>query len=158
MAAADQPLDQRRLTFSQEQGLAHLPSQLKLGELSTEFRSVLWAYIVQELERTSSISYYGHTYVGGVWETILRGAHVFLYHKPADDFDLSLGEVSRRYKTLVWNRPFNEVFDFVQFVMRHPSCKKRFAPQVRGMLEYCGAAYSVIDQGPTIVPIGSDGG
>ena len=155
MAASDQPVAQRRLTFSQEQGLAPIPSQLKLGELSKEFRSVLWGYLFQELERTC-INHYGDYYISGIWQQVLRDAHVFLYHKPVDEFDSSLKNLSATYKGLVWNGGFSEVFDLLQFIMRHPSCEKEFLPELRGMLEYCKVAYCVLDRGPTIVPIGSD--
>ena len=155
MAAPDQLLEQRRLTFSQEQGLATLPSQLKLGELSAELRSVLWVCIVHELECTRVRNYYGRVRVSEVWETILRDAHVFLYHKPADEFDASFDELVDQYETLIWSNIFNEVVDFLQFVMRHPVCEHRFIDQVRSLLEYCKAAYVVLDGGPTFVPIGS---
>jgi hypothetical protein len=157
MASPDQPLDQRRLTFSQEQGLAPLPSQLKLGEISTEFRSVLWSYMFQELERRSFKSNLDRrTHVGGPWRAILPDTHVLLFHRPADEFQSHLLDVQHFYKKLIWEGSFNQVFDFLQFAMRHPACEEGFAPKVRGMLEYCRAAYSILDQGPTIVPIGSD--
>ena len=83
-------------------------------------------------------------------------AHVLLYHKPADEFDSALDHMLHIYKTLILNGAFNEIFDFIQFVMRHRARPYDFVQDMRRILRQCRAAYTVIDDGPTIIPVGSE--
>jgi hypothetical protein len=116
MTTSESPLDRTKLTFSQAEGLAPLPSQLR----------------------------------------ILQDAHVLLYHKPADEFDSCLEETMFIYKNLVLKGAYNEVFDFIQFAMRHSDSPYEFTSEIERILRHCRAAYTVMDIGPTIIPIGSE--
>jgi hypothetical protein len=122
MPVSKPPLDRSRLTFSQAEGIVPLPSQLQLGEISVELRSVLCANLVERLRETS----YRHprmrpsVRLGGSWSDIMYDAHVLLYHKPADEFDSALDHILDIYKDLILSGTFNEIFDFIQFVMRAP--------------------------------------
>jgi hypothetical protein len=60
------------------------------------------------------------------------------------------------YKDLILSGTYNDVFDFIQFVMRHASSPFNFASEIDRILRQCRAAYAVIGLGPTIVPIGSE--
>lgn len=155
---ASKLLDRSNLTFSQAEGLAPLPSQLRLGEISTELRSVLWAYLVDELRRTRSggRGMGAREQVGAPWYGILRDAHRFLYHFPADEFDPVLTKVMDTYKRLMWEGAYNQIFDFLQFAMRHSKHLHSLAEDIDRILRRCRAAYTIIDEGPTIVPIGSE--
>jgi hypothetical protein len=57
------------------------------------------------------------------------------------------------YKNLIIRGTYNMVFDFVQFVMRHPGSPYGFASEIDRILRQCRAAYTVMDVGPTIIPI-----
>jgi hypothetical protein len=156
MTTSESSFDRTKLTFSQAEGLAPLPSQLRLGELSEELRSILWAYLLRELQKTSYRAIgRSYTLIGEPWYLILRDAHVFLYHKPTDEFDSYLEETMVIYKELIIKGTYNMVFDFVQFVMRHPGAPYGFFSEISRILRQCRAAYAVIDDGPTIIPIGS---
>jgi hypothetical protein len=158
MITSDARLGRTKLTFSQAEGLVALPSQLRLGEISAEFRSLLWAHLVSEFRRTMlrGTGLGSVDRVGGPWRIILYDANIYLYHKPADEFDSTLKDVMRAYKHLVWEGAFNEIFDFLQFVMRHPEKPSGFVPEIGGIFRRSRAAYAVIPDGPTIIPIGSD--
>jgi hypothetical protein len=62
----------------------------------------------------------------------------------------------RVYKRLIWEGTYNEVFDFVQFTMRHGESPYGFALDIGRILRRCRSAYTIIDDGPTIIPIGSE--
>jgi hypothetical protein len=81
-------------------------------------------YLLRELNRTSrhSTGFGTVDRLGEPWNVILRDAHVFLYYRPADEFDYSMREVVRIYKSLIWKGAYNEIFDFIQFTMRHRDC------------------------------------
>jgi hypothetical protein len=94
--------------------------------------------------------------LGGAWAGILHDAHVFLYHRPADEFDYALNAVMSTYKTLIWDGAHNEIFDFIQFTMRHSECPYSLTSDIGRILHQCRAAYTIMDHGPTIIPIGSE--
>jgi hypothetical protein len=79
-----------------------------------------------------------------------------LYHRPVDEFESGLTYAMQDYTHPIWNGEYNEIFDFIQFVMRHHDSPYGFATEMFGILRDSRAAYTVIDQGrPTIIPIGS---
>ena len=156
--ASETPRARTKLTFSQAEGLAPLPSQLRLGELSPEFRSLLWAHLVDQFERTATRGqgFGSIDRLGAPWRKVLRDAHVILYHRPVDEFESGLKYAMQDYKHLVWHGEYNEIFDLIQFKMRHPDCPYHFASEVRSILRRSRAAYTVIDlDSPSIIPIGS---
>jgi hypothetical protein len=99
--------ERKRLTFEQAEGIAPLPSQLRPGEISQEFRAILWAELVPRLEEWRHSSG-GYSYLGGPWSFILRDAHVFRDHKPIDDFSDRYYEAVNPLKSLIidgqWSR------------------------------------------------------
>ena len=116
--------DRSKLTFSQAEGLEPLPEPLKLRELSQETRSLLWATVYGELQHYSSRrgSYSGPAAITGPWRHILFHWHIRKLHLPADEFDATFSTISVQIKELILKAPYNEVFDFLQFVLRHGKC------------------------------------
>jgi hypothetical protein len=47
---SDPLADRKKLSFEQAEGLAPLPTQLKRGEISKEFRAILWAELHRAFE------------------------------------------------------------------------------------------------------------
>ena len=152
MPRNDQP-DRTQVTFSQAERLEPLPQPLALGELSQEFRSLLWREVYESLNAYR----YRDDYTGGddlqdSWRKILYDKHVEVDHLPADEFGSWFDGNARIVKSLIMEQGWNKVFDFLQFVMRHPGCPPGFFDGVCQALKAGRAAYTVILDGPTIIP------
>ena len=142
--------DRTKLTFSQAEGIDPLPQPAALGELSQQARVSLWNIIYRSLAEGRLL---GNPYIGEQWKTILLHYHIFHLHKPADEFSSDYEAHASEIKKLFLHGAFNQVFDFLQAVLRHPSTPHEFCDSVSSVLRYCMCAYTVIEDGPTIVPI-----
>ena len=142
--------EDRTPTFSQQQGYEPLPGPLQLREFPIEARTMIWNFLFELMESTRH-AVYGS--VDGVWKEILRAKHVHFDYLPLDewtnDFDAHCSELKRRIR----QDPFNEVFDLIQFMVRHPSCPSEFINGVSWVFRRFQLAYTV-DTNPlvTIVP------
>ncbi len=152
MSRNDQP-DRTKLTFSQAEGLEPLPQPLTLGELSQEVRSLLWRDIYEDMFQTKEEDpYIEDNYVGEPWLSVLYDIHVEVDHQPADKFGNEFSGNVMKLRTLVMEGPLNEVFDFLQFAMRHRPSPDDLESKVCQAFETGRVAYTVIPDGPTIIP------
>jgi AbiJ N-terminal domain 4 len=145
--------ERKRLTFEQAEGVEPLPAQLKLKELSPEFRAIAWALFLESIDKGRQNDSFG-TSVAGAWKSILRERHIFRLHLPADEFDASYKVVLQHLKPLFMAGDYTKVLGFLQFAIRHPACPYQFEDHIDGALARARAAYRVV--GKTIVPIGSE--
>ena len=139
--------DRTKLTFSQAEGIDPFPQPAALGELSQQARVYLWNSIHESLE----VGLYGD--IEEPWKTILLHYHKFHLHKPVDEFSPAYMARASEIKKLFLHGDYNQVFDFLQVVLRHPSPPYEFCDSVASVLKDCMCAYTVIEDGPTIVPI-----
>jgi hypothetical protein len=153
MAAGDEFAERRRLTFEQAEGAEPLPTQLKLKELSQEFRAIAWARVHGSIRADTHAAAFGNR-VDGPWRQILQDRHVFRLHLPLDEFDNTAKLITACLKPLFMAADYTQVLGFLQFVIRHPNCPYKFAEGVDGALVATRAAYRVVEK--TIVPIGSE--
>jgi hypothetical protein len=155
---ADEPknLDRRTLTFAQAEGVEPLPQPLKLGEISQELRALLWKVFYHSLLKAEKSSVLGdvHPWVGDRWHSILRDKHVHFDHRMADDFENDFTTCSAAMRAIFENGNYVQVFDFIQFVLRHRSCPHDLADGVAWALKQSRAAYVLVDR-HTIYPIPS---
>lgn len=143
------------LTFSQREGLTPLPSQLQLGEISPELRSLLWASVYASLQRASRrVEGSAYSVYAGPWDKILEAWHVLVLHRPADEFSRQVRHLKEPLKNLFFQSEYSTVFDFLEFVMRHGSAPHGFAANIGGVLAHARAAYIVVDD-RTIFPTAS---
>jgi hypothetical protein len=149
------PLEPRKkISFEQAEGLEPLPSQLKRGEISGEFRAVLWALLHSELEdgRHSDGS---HSYLGDPWHRILIDAHVYRDHKAVDDFPSRYSEIAEDLKFLIMELSWSKVLGFLEFALKHPMCPDDFPSSLNAHMAHCHLGYRVFDD-VVICPIGTD--
>ena len=152
MPRNNQP-DRTNLTFSQAEGLEPLPQPLALGELSQEVRSLLWREVYENLNVYRDHNQFtGIDTLQGRWFKILYDKHVEVDHLPVDEFGSEFHGNAHILKSLIMEQEWNEVFDFLQFVMRHAGCPPGFFDGVCQALKAGRAAYTVIPDGPTIIP------
>ncbi len=150
----NQQIPRSRLSFSQGEGIEPLPQPLALGELSKQVRNLLWGFIYGALDESSFFDGID-TRLQDPWQTILYDYHVHFLFEPADEFSYVFGINADSLKGLITRQPYNKVFDFIQFVLRHKLAPIEFLGFVKKVLEKFMCAYTVIEDGPTIVPISS---
>lgn len=128
-----------------------LPQRLALGELSQQVRSLLWGVLYEELK--DSIDYTAmYRPLENPWHEIMRDWHVLFLKGWMDEYDNQSSTQIEIAKTIVSRGAYNEVFDFLQFILRHPRKPHRIEDTIRNLLGYGKAAYTVVDNGWTIVP------
>ena len=141
-------------SFSQTHGYEEVPRPLKLTELPEEARTRIWNLFFVHLDQSMSTSNMGGgPWVGRAWKYILRTMHVRFDNLALDDWRSDFWPVCKKLRKRVETAPFNEVFDLIQFVLRHPHCPRQFVTEMKHTFADCRLAY-VIDVGPpvTILP------
>ncbi|MBD8620115.1 hypothetical protein IFT67_14390 [Sphingomonas sp. CFBP 13728] len=144
-------IDRRAVTFRQAQGLEPLPQPLQLEDLSREARILLWEKFDLLLPFGSyadeSSGY--DTVIGTEWNSVMRRWHVRKLLLPSDEYDRRLKTVSAYSKFLILNRPYDEVFDYLTFIMRDENMKV-MEPHFASSFAEARMAYTIEDA--TIFP------
>ena len=146
----------KKLTFAQAEGIEPLPTQLALKRLSPQLRAMLWNIVYRSMLESRQ----HHDWTTGVrgsylrspWEELLYRKHVFRDHRMADEFENSFEELSTELKTTFTDGSYVEVFDLLQWFLRQRPAPIR-AEFIRAALESSRAAYRLLDDDQTIVPI-----
>ena len=137
--------DPRTLTFSQAQDYEAIPQRLKLEQLSDTARTKIWDVLFVHLDTGDFLP------AEECWYPILRDIHLNLDNLPLDQLDYQRAESSLRQS--IMTRPFNKVFDLVQFILRHPDCPTDVADEMKEAFEKGMLAYTIDHNGPpTIFP------
>jgi hypothetical protein len=144
MASDDPYADRRRLNFAQAEGVEPLPTQLQLREISQQLRALLWELLYLSIKADVDER-------GDSWEAILYNFHVRRQFLPADRFDKHLHALVNPVRTIIYDGNYVNIFDFLQFVLRHPSCTSGFAEELDDIFTEARAAYAVLDD-KTIIP------
>ena len=142
----------RNASFSQAQGYEDLPSQLKLEELPEQARVHIWNVFYVHLEDALE-SHVDGDYPTQEWATIMR--HFYVWHDfvPLDELDIRYNVVLNDLKNRILRLPFNQVFDLIQFVMRHSECPDQFTILMKKVFKRCRLAYAITKDNPvTIIP------
>ena len=139
------------LTFSQAQGYEDVPGPLKLGELPPKARTHIWNVFYMFINKPI-IGDWGPR-VDNVWGSILHSKHVFHDNLPLDEWDDSFEFHKGLLRHLIETLPFNELFDLIQFVMRHSRCPREFINEMKRTFAFCDLAYTIdMTKPPTIIP------
>ena len=147
-------LDPRTLTFSQAQGYEEIPGPLALEVLPPEARVRIWNEIYIELMGSSQFGDSDEPeWVGGDWVEICESLHLRHHNRPLDEWFPQLQVVCGEFRSCIETLPFNQVFDLIQFVLRHPKCPSNLVATMERVFSVSRLAYA-IDLGPppTIIP------
>lgn len=146
---AENELDPTKLSFSQRYGYEPLPQQLKLGELSREARTRFWNILYWYIKDTAyKVGSYWK--LQGVWADIMRSAHVFLFDDLLDEWEPSSRIFIESYKPFFHSSPFNEIFDLLEFLMRHRKCPPPFINDISAVFPEFHLAYALDKETCTI--------
>jgi hypothetical protein len=142
-------LDRTKVTFEQAEGLEPLPSQLRPKELTKHLRAAFWFVVHYDVFRDAPDA------IQEPWGDIFFGMHVFRFGLPADEFDPRSKKMKEWMKSILLHGSYDQVFGFLQWILRHKQCTRGFAEAIELALTTNKAGYRLVD-GRTFMPIGSE--
>ncbi len=151
----DEYADRKKLSFAQAEGVEPLPPQLARTEVTPQLRSLLWAIIDESMKESRLLRDYDKTRITGPWDEILRAKNIVLDHRMADEFTTVFDASHKEIKKIFASGDYVQIFGFVQWLLRRPDCPIR-SRDVQKMLKHSRAAYRLLDDGKTFVPISDD--
>ena len=144
--------DRSNITFSQAEGIDSLPRPLAAEELPEDVRNLLWSCIYRDLQDTCVFRVM-YEYIQDPWESILYDIHVRFWHQPADEFNARLDTWVEILKPFFKGADYNRIFDVLQFVLRHNKVPSESYDVIKSILEDGLCAYTLVKDGPTIIPV-----
>lgn len=129
--------------FSKRTGLEPIPPQLKLGEESGEPRRLLDYYISLEISREFD-TYNGRGFTDK-WRRVATDLHVMFFKQRIDKFDYNATGNAERLKAIIQRANIGELFDLIEFLVRHPGCSDELKRELADAFVRARAAYRVFD-------------
>jgi hypothetical protein len=133
----------KKITFEQAEGVAPLPSQLQLREVSQQLRARLWERIHGHLKEAWEYSEHGAAYLEKPWSIILTDEHVYRQHRMVDDFKNVAKTLIAETRDIFENGDYIAIFGWLEFVLKHPACPSNLADHIELVLHRCRAAYLI---------------
>ncbi len=130
--------------FSQRAGLAPIPPQLKLGQVSAQLRTQIYYYISLEIDRESRSRYNGSV-LRDQWIRVAQDLLVLFFGQDIERFTYSSTENKRRLKTFIEGADFGSLFDFIEFLARHGGCSEELKHDLAQAFVSARAAYRIYD-------------
>lgn len=140
-------------TFSQRNGLAPVPPQLQLGELSPALRNRL--HYAFDSSFDESVGYGSMSaFLEDPWERILKDTHVKFLQKNISQFASDVSVQRGILKSICIDAKIGILFDYIEFVVQHPMCPDGLAGEIADALFQGRSAYRILD-GRTVSAVGS---
>jgi hypothetical protein len=129
--------------FSQREGLAPIPAQLRLGEVSDKLRELIYYSIRQEITRNIDDQY--NSSFSDTWERVAMDLWGRFLRRDPDTFENNAYRFTLFLKGLIHNAECGQLFDCIEFLVRHPGCSDRLRQELAGAFVEARAAYRIID-------------
>jgi hypothetical protein len=94
-------------------------------------------------------------YFGPGWASILIEHFIYCEHGMVDEFENDAGYLIQKTKKIFSAGNYSEIFEFLQWILRHRNCPRHFSVHVARGLNEGRSAYRLLDDKKTIVPIAS---
>lgn len=140
----------KNLTFSQRNGLAPLPEQLKLNEVSEQHRLLLCYHYTEHCR--GKVGIYGA--VDDWLFTFTRNAWVRHFNRLIARYDSSWAHWEKFIHGVLMSAEYNRLFDFLEFTLTDRWVPQDFKAEIISSFEESRSAYRVIDS--QIVAIGQE--
>ncbi len=122
-----------------------MPPQLELGQVSAELRRLLFYYISLEINRASYATPYGGVLLNDEWTRVAKDLVVLFFQLPIDSFKYSAHENKQRLDSFILRAKIGELFDLVEFLLRHRGCSDELKSELAEAFVTARAAYRVLD-------------
>ena len=142
------------IPFSQRAGLAPIPPQLQVGEVSSDLRRLLHYYVSLEIDREAVSAWDDTRYLKDNWARVAKDLHVLFFGHAINSFTSEVSHNMVRMAGHIERAEFGKLFDFVEFLIRHPRCSRELKREIAETFVMARAAYRVVDD--CIVAIGTE--
>jgi hypothetical protein len=109
------------LNFSQRNNLQPVPEQLKLQQVSAEFRRLIHYNLDQEIERVE-VRGTMTTYFAGEWKRVAQDLHVRFFSKPISSFENDPFRMNAELELFITRCSFDRLFNLIEFFANHRGC------------------------------------
>jgi hypothetical protein len=131
------------IPFSQRTGLEPIPPQLKLGEVSTDLRRLLYYYVSLEIDREQST--YSPKYFSDKWKRVAQDLWVLFLKQSPDDFNLNRSTWKTLLDDIIRLQDIGQLFDLVEFLLKHEFCSELLKHELAQSFISVRSAYRVFD-------------
>ena len=132
------------IPFSQRTDLVPVPPQLKVGEVSAELRRLIYYFLDIEIDE-HSIDGYNQRYLSDKWERVAKDYHVIFKGRDPDNFENGSYEFGQSLKKTIVQSSIGDLFDLVEFFVRHPLCSAPLKEGLTKAFVSTRAAYRIVD-------------
>lgn len=148
--------DNDNLPFSQRNGLAEIPPQLKIGEVSDEFRRLLDLVIIPVADKNK---YFRESDMfDGNFDDFYKDLHVRFFKQMLNTYKGSVADFKTYCHIFIMAGDIPELFDFIEFLIRyfrkHHLYDKSFEKDLCNVFIDARAAYRIVDD--KIMAIGTE--
>ena len=142
----------KKLTFSQREGLSPLPEAMQLKHVTTDFRNIVWLAVDKAIERESDgfVVYFRDAST----RAIILSYCIRILHWPHDQIVHSPSNHRELLRKTILEGTFDEVLTLVEFILRAKRCSQGLRQVLEDAFQHGRLAYTIqmIDDLPTIVP------
>lgn len=137
---------ERYLPFSQREGLAPIPPQLQLGEVSDKLRRLLYYAVKQEIDRETFWDLGGPRRFHENGKRIMMDLWVRHFERDPDRFESAPSKWAEDLKVVVTQKAsIGLLFDLVEFLVRHSRCSDQLRRDLAQAFIDARAAYRIYD-------------
>ena len=134
--------------FSQRNGYEVMPEQLKLGQVSSEFRNLAWYSIRRMIVRDATVNFPSTMY-----GNIMEDCHVKFFNGHPDQYNNRYDHWHAILERFVMKTEFNKVFDLIEFFINHLEFDDDLKLELVEAFIQARMAYRLIDS--QVIPIGN---
>ncbi len=145
--------DSSQLSFSQRNGLDPIPQQLKLEQVSPEFRRLLHYALDREIARVKRSSYMDSYFVGD-WKRVAQDLHVKFFRKSISSFENDARKLNGRLEAAISKAKYNQLFDLIEFFASHDGCGSDFKRDLAQVFVEARTSYRLRDK--LVIAVGTN--
>lgn len=150
-------MDDDYVPFSQRNGLAPVPPQLELGEVSDDLRRLLLYALLTEMQHASRVvatnRLQNRRIFNAEWARVSADLRVKIFKLDPGHvapFEVAKAEIEQ----VVRSGDLGDLFDLIEFLLRHRLTTEVMKAEIAAAFVQSRAAYRVVDE--QIVAIGND--
>ena len=148
--------DNDNLPFSQRNGYAEIPPQLKIGEVSDEFRRLLDLVILSVVDNNRYTR--GSDRFNNGFDGFYKDFHVRFLEEIIITYEGSVADFKSHCHLLIWSEGIPRLFDFIEFFIKyftkHKLYTESFKKDLCNVFIDARAAYRIVDD--KIMAIGTE--
>jgi hypothetical protein len=132
------------LNFSQRNNLEPVPEQLKLQQVSAEFRRLIHYALDKEIKRVEH-HLHSSSYFGGDWMRVAQDLHVRFFCEPISSFINDSFKINEELEVFIAECSFDRLFNLIEFFTKHRRCSNSFKDDLVQAFVDARAAYRLKD-------------